>query len=135
MGVTPSLVILRREIAVIHAEVVVDLYVLPVQLPGSAVEVVHRVPAAQHHHVRSQGHPLGLAGAHDVRMCAPWHLVWRHCTAILGAQCVVIFNQGTMCLAMLHRIAQSVTGLAGLMMHACSHDGVLYGNTGYNCPS
>ena len=56
----PSSVILRREVAVVHAEVVINLYVLPIQLPGSCVEIIHGVLAARYHHVCGEGHPLGL---------------------------------------------------------------------------
>ena len=97
----PPLVIPWGEISIVHAEVVVNLQVLPIQLPGSRVEVVHRAPAARNHHVRCQRHPLGLARAHDVGVRAPRHLVRRHCTGHMRWLAVGFFCMAWLQLAVL----------------------------------
>ena len=78
-SLTPPLLVLGRQVGVVDRQVVVDLDVLAIQLPGSRVEVVGRVPRARHHHLGRQRHALGLPRRYYVSMSTPWHCLRRHC--------------------------------------------------------
>lgn len=84
---TPSLVVLGGEVRVVDREVVVDLDVLAIQLPGSCMEVIGGVPRTRYHHLCRQSHALGLPRCYYVCMGPPWHRLRRHCIAVHQTQC------------------------------------------------